>query len=198
VSSATITAATGQLYLASVSMRGNVAVSSMSGLGLVWTRAAAQCSGGGTTRVEVWRAQGTTSTNGSVSATLAASANQSMIAVSRYSGVSTAAPVGTVISANSRGVGGACSGGTNSSSYSVNLTTTAAGSVAYGGVAISAQTHSAGSGFTERAEVHHGTGSGQSGVAAEDRTVASASTSPVNGTLSGNTDWAVIAVEIKR
>lgn len=193
-----MTAVTGNLYLASVSTRGNVAVSSLSGLGLTWTRAAAQCSGGGTARVELWKAQGTTTTSGTVKATLAASANQVTIAVSRYSGASTTAPLGNVTSANTRGVSGACSGGTNTSSYSVSLTTTAAGSQAYGGVAIASQTHTPGAGFVERAEVHKGSGNGQSGLAVEDRNVASASANPVNGTLSGAADWAVIAAEIKR
>jgi hypothetical protein len=198
VASASITAASGELYLASISTRSNVAVSSVSGLGLNWTRVAAQCAGAGTGRLEVWRAQGITSGSGAVTAALAASASQSTIAVSRYSGASPGAPIGNVVQANTRGRNGACSGGSNTSQYSVNLTTTSAGSVAYSAAAIASRSHTAGSGFTERAEVHRGNGSGQSGAAVEDRTVASASTSAVGGTLSGSADWAVIALEIRR
>jgi subtilisin family serine protease len=195
VSSAAITAASGQLYLASISTRSNVAVSTVAGLGLTWTRVAAQCSGVGSARLEVWSALGTPSTSGAVKATFVASA-QSTIAVSRYSGALPAAPIGNVARANTLGVSGACSGGANTSKSTVNLTTTAAGSVAYGASAIGSRTNTAGAGFTERAEAHQGTGDGQSGIAVLDRTVASPSRSALNGLLSGSADWAAIAVEI--
>ena len=96
-----------------------------------------------------------------------------------------------------KGVNGACSGGVDSTAYSVSLTTTVSDSVAYGAVAMRSRTHTPGSGYTERTEVMQGSGGEAAGEAVMDRSVASASTVPVNGTFSGTVDWAVVAVELR-
>ena len=194
VSSATVTAVANHLYLVSVSSRPNRAVSSVAGLGLTWTRVDAQCAGRDQTGVEVWRAQGTPGASGAVTATLASAPTSSVITVSRYSGTS---GVGAVASANSNGAEGSCTGGTDSASYSVNLTTTVAGSLRFGAVATRNRNHTAGAGYTERAEIKQGSGGNTAGSAIEDRTAPGPGAAPVNGTLSGSTDWAVIGVEVK-
>jgi hypothetical protein len=147
------------------------------------------------TRVELWKAQGTPSGNGVVSATLASTPSNAVIAVSRYSGVTA---LGNVVSANSLGVNGACTGGTDATSYSFNLTTTVNGAVAYGAPALRGIAHYPGSGYTERAEVHQGADGGSAaGVAVEDKTVATPASVAVNGTLGYPHDWTAIAVEVK-
>jgi hypothetical protein len=198
VTSASVTAAAGDLYLTGVATRSNVAVSSVSGLGLAWTRVAAQCGGSGAQRVEVWMARGTPSANGAVRATFGASASQAVIAVSRYSGAHPTTPIGALRAQNTNGVNGACSGGASASSYDVPLATMGSGSVVYGAATIAQRTHTAGAGLIERAERHQGTGSGAGGLAVEDRTVASTGPTGVSGTLSGSTPWAAIGVEIRR
>jgi hypothetical protein len=144
--------------------------------------------------VEVWRAIGAPTGSGAVTANLSASTS-AVIAVSRYSNVNTVSPLGPPVSANSNGVNGACSGGMASNTYTTNLTTTTANAWAYGAVAIGNRTHTPGASYSERADLRNG--STVVGVAAEDRLVTSASTVPVNGTLSGNIQWAVVAVEIR-
>src|SRR5262245_33993207 len=135
--SAVVPAAAGQLYLAAITTKsGTVAVRSVSGLGLSWSLVKAQCAGRAQTRVELWRAIGTPAAAGTVTASLSASATNAAIAVSRYSGVDTATPLGVAVSANTAGVAGACSGGIDSASYSVSLTTSAPGAVMYGAVAM--------------------------------------------------------------
>jgi cellulose synthase/poly-beta-1,6-N-acetylglucosamine synthase-like glycosyltransferase len=197
--SSSLTGATGQLYLAAVSTRaGSVTVSSVSGLGLTWTRVLQQCSGGTSqTRMEVWSAIGTPTGNGVVTATLSGAATNAVIAVSRYAGVNTSNPIGATTSANVNGVSGSCSGGTATNSPTVNLTTQYADSYVYGAFAIQNRSFTAGTGYTERAEIHQGS-STIAGAAVEDRLVASPSTLAVNGTLSGTTQWAVAAIEIRR
>ncbi len=194
VASATITGAAGHLYLAAISTRPRITVNALSGLGLTWTPVASQCGGRGNTAVEVWKAQGTPTGNGAVTATLASAPSNSVITVSRYSGTSGA---GASTSANTLGVGGACSGGTDSASYSVNLTTSVANTLRFGAVALRNKTHTPGAGYTERADLRQGNGGNVAGAAVEDAPAPGAGTAPVNGTLSGATDWAVIAVEVK-
>ena len=92
----------------------------------------------------------------SVRATLTAAPLNAVIVVSRYSGVNAASPIGDVVSANTLGVNGRCSGGTDSDSYSVELTTTEANSLAYGAVAIRLKGHTTGAGYTEQAQVAQG------------------------------------------
>ncbi|MGH7451175.1 MAG: FlgD immunoglobulin-like domain containing protein, partial [bacterium] len=57
--------------------------------------------------------------------------------------------------------------------------------------------HTPGAGYTERADFMQGTFGAAAAVAVEDKTVASASTITVDGSLSGDVDWAVLALEIK-
>ena len=200
VTSASITGTTNHLYLASISEKGNLTVSSVSGLGLTWTLVKAQCGGRAQTRTEVWYALGPPSGSGTVTATFGSAPAEAVIAVSRYSGINTTSPIGNTVGKNSVGVDDAtCTGGTDANSYTANLTTTVDNSFAFGAVSLRARTHTAGTGYTERGEVSSpNTPSGDgSGVAVEDKTVASASTLAVDGTLSGVNDYAVVAVEIK-
>jgi hypothetical protein len=195
--SASLTAASGDLYLAAIGTKPNVSVSSVSGLGLTWTLVKAQCAGRGQTRVEVWKAQGTPSVNGTVTASLASAPNNATIAVSRYAGVDAASPVGNIISGNTMGANGTCSGGTDNAAYSFNLTTTLGGAVAFGAVTMRDKPHTPGAGYTERAELMQGASGSVASVAVEDKSVASAGSVVVNGSFSASVDWAMVGLEIK-
>ena len=191
---ASLTGVSGHLYLAAISTKPHVGVTGVSGLGLTWTLVQAQCSGRNQTSVEVWTAQGTPSANGTVTATLAKVPSNAVIAVSRYSG---AAAIGSVVSGNTLGLNGACSGGRDTNAYSFNLGTTVNGAVVYGAVATRHLTHTPGAGYLERAEVHQGSGGKTAGVAVEDKDVAAPATVTLEGSFSGTVDWAVVAAEIK-
>ncbi len=132
-----------------------------------------------------------------VTATLTQAASNAVIAVSRYSGVDTAAPLSNVMSSNATGVNGACSGGTDTAAYALTLPTTVDGAVVYGAVAMRQRTHTPGTGYTERAEIHQGSSGDMAGLAVEDKPVAMAAPVAVNGSFSSNVDWAVVAVDIK-
>lgn len=195
--STNLTAVTGHAYLAAISVRGNIAVSSVAGLGLTWTLVAGQCSGRGSTNCYLFRAQGTVTVDGVVTATLASTPLNSVISVSRYSGAHASAPFGNVIKGNTNGVDGACTGGTDSAAYTFDITTTVDAAFVYAAAGIRNRAHTAGASYTERSDLQTGTGGDIAGLATEDRTVSSASTVAANGTLSGVTDWAVVAVELK-
>jgi hypothetical protein len=194
VTSGSLAAGTGgDVYLVTVSTKPMVAATSVSGLGLTWSLVKGQCSGRGTTLVEVWKAEGAGSA-GTVTATLAGTPTNAVIAVSRYSGSS---GTGNTVSANTLGVNGACTGGTDSNAYSVNLTTTVDDALAFGGAALRNRTHMPGTGFAERAEVAQGSGGDTAGAAVEDKVVATSGTVGVEGSFGGSVDWAVVAVEVK-
>jgi hypothetical protein len=193
---APLAAAAGNLYLAAVSSKPNSTVSSVSGLGLAWTQIDIQCSGRAATVMSLWMAQGTPAAPGVVTATFPSAVSGAAIAVARYSGVDPVDPIGAVVSRNSNGADGACSGGTDGASYTTTLGATEAGSFAFGAVALRNRTHTAGAGYTERIERASGTGGSDAGVALEDRPITAVGPLPVDGTLSAATDYAVVAVEI--
>jgi hypothetical protein len=191
-----MTAVTGHLYLAAVSTRFNVAVSTVNGMGLTWTRVAAQCAGREQTGIEVWWAQGN-ATPGTVTATLESTAATAVMTVARYSGAAPTNPVALLTTGNTNGINGACSGGSDTSSYSFNVTTTQANAVVLGAVATRTRTNSPGSGYTERIEATQGSGGEVVRIAIVDRAVPTSTSLPLNGTLNGTTDWAVIGVQLK-
>jgi hypothetical protein len=192
----TLAPGAGALYLAALSARPLRSVTGVTGLGLDWVEVEAQCSGRAQTGVSLWMAQGTPAAPGAVTASLDAAADSAAIAVSRYAGVRDGGAIGAIVSANTNGPVGACSGGADNASYSVDLTTTTAGAVVYGAAAARNRIHAPGDGFAEWAEIQTGSGGNVASVAVQDRTVDLASTVPVDGSLSGNTDWAVVGVEI--
>jgi len=137
--------------------------------------------------------------NGIVTATLSSTPWNAVIAVARYSGVDRSSPIGAVASANTLGPDGACSGGSDNGSPGVNLTVSQGGSWAYGALGWKADndTFTTGPGYNLRAFVRAGTGGKAADVAIEDKPVTATSTVTVNGYLSGTSDWAVVAIEIK-
>ena len=132
-----------------------------------------------------------------MSATLWDPPANTVIAVSRYSGVSGSDPIGSLVSGNTNGVDGVCSGGTDGTAYAFDLTTTVDGAVVYGAVAMRNRFHTPGSGYTERVEFSEGHGGDVASVATEDQTFATASSVTVDGSFNSKVDYAVIALEIK-
>ena len=191
--SSSLTAMSGQLYLAAISMDAKVAVSSVSGLGLNWTPVKAQCSGKNKTAIEVWMAKGAPGSSGAVTATFVSKPSNAVISVSRYANVDVVTPIGNMVSGNTVGVNGACSGGVDGKTYSFNLSTTLNGAVVYGAAALRDRSHTAGAGYTERADIKKS----KAAVAVEEKVMTSAGAAILNGTFSGNVDWAVIGLEIR-
>ena len=194
--SSSLTGVAGHLYLAAVSYRPDTTVTGVSGLGLGWNLVDEHCSGEGQTGVSVWQALGTPTGDGTVTATLASSVNNAVIAVTRYSDVRGSAAVTSVVQGNTNGIDGTCSGGSNTSSYSFIVTTTGTNSRVYGTVGKRNRFHTPGAGYVERAEVQSGNGNSAAGVAVEDAPVAAPSSVTVNGSFNAGADWAFVGLEI--
>jgi hypothetical protein len=193
--SAAVTAVAGDLYLAVITYKPDSAVSSVTGLGLSWSLVGAQCSGRSQTGLQVWQALGTPSGSGVVTASLTSSPQNSLIAVARYTNVQSN-PVASVVSGNTNGPGSSCEDGSDSDSYSFDLTTTQANARVVGAVARRLKSHTPGSGYEERVDSQFGTGGSAAGLALEDRTVTTPGTVAIDGSLSSNTDWAVVGLEL--
>jgi hypothetical protein len=196
--SASLAAASGDLYLAAVAFRPHGSVTDVSGLGLGWTQVTAQCGARSQTGLSLWKAQGAPSGAGTVTASFSTAPLNAVIAVARYSGVSLSAPLGGAVAANQLGLAGACQGGVDAASYAYPFTTTAADSLLFAATAMRTRTHSPGAGYTERAEVRVGSGGDVASIALQDKPVAAPSAEVVNGSFSGTADWASLAVEIRR
>ena len=117
----------GRVYVATVVSKSYKPITSLVGLGGTWSLEATQCGGRNQTGVSVFVSTDASST-GVVTATFSASTSNAIITVAGYSGVSLTDPTGAVNSANSNGITGACTGGSDSASYSLPLTTTASAS----------------------------------------------------------------------
>jgi hypothetical protein len=196
--SASLAAAPDQLYLAAISSKPHVDTTAVSGLGLAWSELADQCAARNQEGIAVWWALGQPTASEPVTASLAGSPNNAVIAVSRYSGVDPSAPVGTPISGNTDGVGGACSGGSDSVSYSFPLTTTVSDAIVYAATGMRSRSHTPGAGYTERAELLVGSGGSAASLAVMDQTFAAPATVDVDGSFNASVDWAMAAVEIRQ
>ena len=189
-----VTSVNGDVYLAAISYKKNTTVTSVTGMGLSWTEIGTQCGGRSATGVSLWVTTGSGSSfDGVVTASLSSSVSNAVIAVSRYSGVSV---LGNVVSANTLGTSGGCSGGSDSSSYAVSLATTAPNSVIYGVVAKRNRSHTPGAGYTEQIEASWGSGGNTASLAIEDQEFSTVSSKLVNGSFNSNVDWALVAVEL--
>jgi VCBS repeat-containing protein len=186
--------APGDLYVAAVSYKPNRVVTAVTGLGLNWTRVRAQCGGRHQTGVEVWVAQGTPA-SGSVSATLDNAAKSAVISVARYSGADASSSIGNIVSGNSLGVDGACDGGVDGASYAFDLAATREGGLLFGAAAMRSKSHTPGTGWNERSEVHAAGGGDASSVAIMDQSLPPG-VHAVDGVFSSAVDWAVVAFEI--
>jgi hypothetical protein len=193
--SPSLAAVSGSLYLAAITSKGYERVSSVTGMGLAWTLVRAQCGGRGQTGVEVWVGAGVPS-SGVVTARFGTAPNSAAIVATRYSGASLAAPLRGVASANTNGVGGGCSGGTDSPSYAFSLPTTVAHARVFAAVAMRSRALVPGSGYTLRDNSFGGSLGTAAGVAVVDREVVTPGVVSVNGTFDGDADWAVVGVEI--
>ncbi len=195
--SAPVGAASDALYLAAVSFKPNLAVTSVSGLGLAWSPVRQQCGGRAQTGIALFQARGSPSAGGVVTASLAGTASAAVIAVSRYSGTTSTGTIGDVVSANTNGTSGACSNGVDTAGYAFDLASGASNSLVFVAAAMRSHDHVPGAGYTEIAEAYAGTGGSTAGTSLAERLLGSAATVSVNGTFSGATDWAVVAAEVR-
>jgi hypothetical protein len=193
----TLTAVTGDLYLAAIASRLLVPVTSVTGLGLTWTLVETQCGARSQDKLEIWKAQGTPTGGDYVMATFSDQPRNAVIAVTRYSGVDPVSPIAATISGNTLGLNGACSGGTDSDTYYFPVTTPVDNAVVYGVATMRNKRHYPGNGYKERAEYSEGSLGEDASIAVQDRAFPSAVTDSLHGRFSSTVDWGVIGLVLK-
>ncbi|UCE03891.1 MAG: choice-of-anchor D domain-containing protein, partial [Candidatus Latescibacterota bacterium] len=194
--SSSISAVEGHLYLATVASKGFASITSLTGLDLDWTAVRTQCSGRDQTGVQVWMASGSPSA-GPVTATLENSVDSAVIIVSRYSGVDLDTPFGSIGSVNTNGFDGGCSGGEDDTEYDFEMTTTVQDALLFVAVAMRNRQHTPGPGFVLRDESLAGAGGAISSLAVLDQEFETPGVVSVEGTFSGDVDYAVVAIELR-
>ena len=192
---ASLHGADGDLYLGAIASQPFQSVSTVSGLGLVWSRVLEQCSGRGGTGVSLWMGQGK-ATSGTVTATLTAATATTVIAVSRYRGVDTSQPLGAVIAANTNGPYGACSAGTDAATYSVGASDSTTGGIVFGAIAHGAAAHTPGNGWTERVALQQALSGAATSLSCVDGPTGGGSWL-LDGVFAEATDWAAVAVAVR-
>jgi hypothetical protein len=183
-------------YLAAVSAKPARQVVAVTGLGLTWNRLTTQCAGRAQTGVDLWWAQGHAG-SGEITATLDIAPINAVIAVARYSGVAGLDPIRSLLSANTNGIDGECVNGTDTASFSFTATPSHNHGVFVGALALRHRTYVPEPGYTTLTEVAQGTGGDVASVALIERAVPIATPIPLEGSLGGVVDWAVVGVELK-
>ena len=102
-----------------------------------------------------------------------------------------------LVAANTNGIDGACSSGTDSQAYSLGVTTTFNDAVVFGAVALRHRTHTPGANYTGLAAVRQGRGGSVAGIAVMDQFVPLATSLPLDGSFSRRVDWAVIGAQLR-
>jgi hypothetical protein len=192
---APLSAIDGDLYLAAIAVKPTALVTDVAGLGLSWTPVRSQCSGRGQTQVAIWQARGQPSGDGVVTATFSSTAQSAVIAVSRYVGVGEIDPLRSR-SANSRGLAGACSGGSDGDAYAFALDGAAPDSLVVVAAAARQHDHAPGPGYQERVQIFSGSGGDVAGLSVADLGVAAPGPAPVHGGFAADVDWTAVALEI--
>lgn len=180
--SASVTAVSNQLYLAAISRESTATVTGVSGLGLGWTQVGTITNGSART-IDVWKAIGTVTSSGIVTASFSAAATNSHIAVSRYSGVDTTTPIQASNTAT----------GSSTTPITAALASTANG-MAYMAVAMDNHTSTAGAGYTEISDEVTAAGGNRDGLTTEIKAVTVTGTETPTCTLDSSAAWAALGL----
>lgn len=191
-----VKAAPATVYVASISMKPYREVTEVTGLGLTWNKVKSQCGGRNTSGAEVWVATGNPTKSGKVSARLEKGAENTVLAVSSFSGVDASTPVSNVYGVNTNGQNGSCNGGKDTESYSASLAA-ADNSLVFGTIATRLRTHRALDGWNEVLDYQFGSSNGdKAGIALVTKYNASAGKVKSSGSLNSGTDWAAVFVSL--
>lgn len=197
VKTRSVSASGSNFHLASISMKPYIPVTSVTGLGLNWTKVKSQCGARSATGTDVWMAVGNPTTGGSVTANFAKAPENSVIALTSFSGVYTDDPIANPIGFNTKGAEGGCSGGKDTEKYSLPLTTEN-NVIVVASMGIRLRSHTAGAPFTELTEFNYGDDNGdKAGLAIVRNYSATSAPLVLNGSLNSDTDWAGVVVQVQ-
>jgi len=191
---------TDQLYLAIITTRLNAQqVDSVSGLGLTWTLVDRQVAGRAQVAIELWSAAGSPTEEGVVTATLTDACDAEIIEVFRIDGHNVASPFGAQASANTNGLDGADSGGTDNNDVTWSMTTEHNNSLVVVGFDARNSAVDLTTGWTQHDAVSVGSGGTNIRLYPESRTIATAGAITIGAAdnIGSDRDWVGLSVEIR-
>ncbi len=161
-------------------------------------KAGEQCGARNATRTEIWWAYGNPAYDDFISAKLEGNKlKAAVIAVNVYQGVNQSTPIGKVITFNTKGVNGNCSGGKDTNTYYYKFLPTNNPAFIISFVSTRHYEHTPLGGFTEIAEIHTNRGGGDDAGIAVMQKFSQDKYLEVWGRFKHTTDWAVVAVELR-
>lgn len=188
VTSGTVIAGTEYFYTAAISRRNSsAAVTSVTGLGLIWSEVADIIGDAGQTRISLWKGTGTPTGNSTVVATFSKTATNSVIAVSSFNHVNLSDPIENFEALNTL---------SKTNSYSDSIVGTDKGMLLTS-ISMRERLHTVGSGATEVNETRTGTGSGAASLATNILALTATGATAYSGTFSGSVDWTLIALTLR-
>ncbi|MCC7442921.1 MAG: hypothetical protein IT285_14910 [Bdellovibrionales bacterium] len=197
--SSSLTAASGQTYVAFVSHHDDaISVTSVSGLGLTWTLIERQCTTQNNGSIEAWSAAGTSPSSTTVTANLSGPASSAQIAVVRLSGAPIVGAIGATSRANANGGSGACGAGPSSKLPASDIVLSSQDSRILSAVTffLASNSHSPDQG-SEIAELGSGSNPNATWLAVVSNSSPSDGSLPLSSTLAAAGRWATISLEVR-
>lgn len=186
------------LFIAFVSVAtGERDVTSVEGLGLLWSQVGEYCNRTDTEILEVWSARGVGQT-GTVTATLSGNPFASAITVLRVDGADPAPASASAFRRNQNTSGCGNGGNVSESTYSFDLTYADANALAISATSTLGATHTPGAGWTAHSDVTALSFTRPSSHYVMTRTTDATGTTTVSGTFGVDTYWANITVFVPR
>ncbi len=183
------------LYLATVATKGDSSVTAVSGLGLNWQATPYQCGARGQTGLSLWWAAGSPTQPGIVTATVHANASlrSSVLAVALIPNQSQLIPL---VTANTLGVNGGCSGGTDAPVYTVPVPAQNGSGLIISAVSVRSVTHEPSGNQEELLQMYSGSGGDTAGLVLQTQT----SNGPafnLTGTFGGAVDYSIGVITVQ-
>ena len=188
---------TNKLYLLTAGIRDNQNIITVIGAGLNWLRAKSQCSANGANRTEVWYAFGSPS-SGDVTITFDATVLSAVGAISRYSNADPTNPIENPAGSNRVGQESAtCSGGSNSATATLDLTSTVGNTILFAGLDTGNQPLQTGDADYSLRFTGTVGSSNITTIYVHDREWLTAGTDTITHSLSGSTGWSMAGLVIR-
>ena len=188
---------TNKLYLLTAGIRDNQNIITVIGAGLNWLRAKSQCSANGANRTEVWYAFGSPS-SGDVTITFDATVLSAVGAISRYSNADPTNPIENPAGSNRVGQESAtCSGGSNSATATLDLTSTVGNTILFAGLDTGNQPLQTGDADYSLRFTGTVGSSNITTIYVHDRDWPTAGTDTITHSLSGSTGWSMAGLVIR-
>jgi hypothetical protein len=193
----TFTVGSGQFFLATLVSKPHREVIAITGLGLDWYPVANQCGARKATGIYSWMAFGDPDLAEPVKAKFDHEWKNAVMTISRYQNVDANNPVATVVSMNTLGIDGGCSGGKDSANFNLPMNINNQNSRLVLATATRHYRFETEADFAQRARLLHGSGGDVAGLALYDREEPEIRKVAIQGKYSRKVDFAVVALELQ-